>query len=290
MLCSPECVNNCPNIIDLYINLAAGEGKKAESYSFLLLIKVRVMLQQDHVYTTKFAKSKFRKALYPCPTQFLNCYVDTFFCVAFFCFFWQDCIYRNCVRVQGWFPAAQWLIPSSWPKNMLNTCQVYTFHHWEMVELYHPIVSKVNQCATTISSSYRCTYIWSNRQFTTHQYSWITNCSSSTYSFRAMEQITCKQFAAWSSSGFIWYPARIHDHPSSQSLPIHNRSWYLCTISSASGSSDTHFRISARLCSWLWRSAWWQGLNVRKLFHLAYYSIAYHAEAPPTEKELFLIV
>jgi hypothetical protein len=30
MLCSPECVNNCPNIIDLYINLAAGEGKKAE--------------------------------------------------------------------------------------------------------------------------------------------------------------------------------------------------------------------------------------------------------------------
>jgi hypothetical protein len=47
MLCSPECVNNCPNIIDLYINLAAGEGKKAESYSFLLLIKVRVMLQQN---------------------------------------------------------------------------------------------------------------------------------------------------------------------------------------------------------------------------------------------------
>ncbi|CAM6046473.1 unnamed protein product, partial [Sphagnum compactum] len=26
MLCSPECLNNCPNIIDLYINLAAGEG------------------------------------------------------------------------------------------------------------------------------------------------------------------------------------------------------------------------------------------------------------------------
>jgi hypothetical protein len=47
MLCSPECVNNCPNIIDLYINLAAGEGKKAESYSFLLLMKVRVMLQQN---------------------------------------------------------------------------------------------------------------------------------------------------------------------------------------------------------------------------------------------------
>ena len=26
MLCSPECLNNCPNIIDLYISLAAGEG------------------------------------------------------------------------------------------------------------------------------------------------------------------------------------------------------------------------------------------------------------------------
>jgi hypothetical protein len=29
MLCSPECLNNCPNIIDLYINLAAGEGMHA---------------------------------------------------------------------------------------------------------------------------------------------------------------------------------------------------------------------------------------------------------------------
>ncbi|XP_019179685.1 PREDICTED: uncharacterized protein LOC109174892 isoform X2 [Ipomoea nil] len=25
-LCSPECYNNCPNIVDLYFNLAAGEG------------------------------------------------------------------------------------------------------------------------------------------------------------------------------------------------------------------------------------------------------------------------
>eukprot|EP01018_Ginkgo_biloba_P016568 Gb_38851 [translate_table: standard] len=25
-LCSPQCQNNCPNIVDLYLNLAAGEG------------------------------------------------------------------------------------------------------------------------------------------------------------------------------------------------------------------------------------------------------------------------
>lgn len=28
-LCSPECHGNCPNIVDLYFNLAAGEGKLA---------------------------------------------------------------------------------------------------------------------------------------------------------------------------------------------------------------------------------------------------------------------
>lgn len=27
MFCSAECLNNCPNLIDLYISLAAGEGK-----------------------------------------------------------------------------------------------------------------------------------------------------------------------------------------------------------------------------------------------------------------------
>jgi hypothetical protein len=26
-LCSPSCYQNCPNIVDLYFNLAAGEGK-----------------------------------------------------------------------------------------------------------------------------------------------------------------------------------------------------------------------------------------------------------------------
>ena len=26
MFCSSECINNCPNLIDLYISLAAGEG------------------------------------------------------------------------------------------------------------------------------------------------------------------------------------------------------------------------------------------------------------------------
>lgn len=31
-LCSPSCYNNCPNIIDLYFNLAAGEGN---IFSFL---------------------------------------------------------------------------------------------------------------------------------------------------------------------------------------------------------------------------------------------------------------
>eukprot|EP01018_Ginkgo_biloba_P016567 Gb_38852 [translate_table: standard] len=25
-LCSPQCQNNCPNIVDLYLNLTAGEG------------------------------------------------------------------------------------------------------------------------------------------------------------------------------------------------------------------------------------------------------------------------
>lgn len=31
MFCSSECLNNCPNIIDLYISLAAGEGMQQRS-------------------------------------------------------------------------------------------------------------------------------------------------------------------------------------------------------------------------------------------------------------------
>jgi len=30
-LCSSECRNNCPNIVDLYVNLAAGEGQSLRS-------------------------------------------------------------------------------------------------------------------------------------------------------------------------------------------------------------------------------------------------------------------
>jgi hypothetical protein len=30
-LCSPACYQKCPNIVDLYFNLAAGEGKKSQS-------------------------------------------------------------------------------------------------------------------------------------------------------------------------------------------------------------------------------------------------------------------
>ena len=30
-LCSPACYQNCPNIVDLYFNLAAGEGKILQS-------------------------------------------------------------------------------------------------------------------------------------------------------------------------------------------------------------------------------------------------------------------
>lgn len=30
-LCSPACYQNCPNIVDLYFNLAAGEGKISHS-------------------------------------------------------------------------------------------------------------------------------------------------------------------------------------------------------------------------------------------------------------------
>lgn len=29
-LCSPACYQNCPNIVDLYFNLAAGEGKRTQ--------------------------------------------------------------------------------------------------------------------------------------------------------------------------------------------------------------------------------------------------------------------
>ena len=32
-LCSPRCYNNCPNIVDLYFNLAAGEGTYYSSSS-----------------------------------------------------------------------------------------------------------------------------------------------------------------------------------------------------------------------------------------------------------------
>lgn len=38
MLCSSECLNNCPNLIDLYISLAAGEGTNSSS-SLLILVK-----------------------------------------------------------------------------------------------------------------------------------------------------------------------------------------------------------------------------------------------------------
>ena len=40
-LCSSDCYHNCPNVIDLYFNLAAGEGKSSSSSShcrFLLTI------------------------------------------------------------------------------------------------------------------------------------------------------------------------------------------------------------------------------------------------------------
>jgi hypothetical protein len=37
-LCSPQCYQSCPNIVDLYFNLAAGEGKHRSSSSSLLLL------------------------------------------------------------------------------------------------------------------------------------------------------------------------------------------------------------------------------------------------------------
>ncbi|KAL2334714.1 hypothetical protein Fmac_015927 [Flemingia macrophylla] len=33
-LCSPQCYQNCPNIVDLYFNLAAGEGIKKSNINF----------------------------------------------------------------------------------------------------------------------------------------------------------------------------------------------------------------------------------------------------------------
>lgn len=44
-LCSPSCFQNCPNIIDLYFNLAAGEGKK-----FLILFSNKILYMHEHGY------------------------------------------------------------------------------------------------------------------------------------------------------------------------------------------------------------------------------------------------
>jgi len=35
-LCSPQCYQSCPNIVDLYFNLAAGEGKHHYYFFFFL--------------------------------------------------------------------------------------------------------------------------------------------------------------------------------------------------------------------------------------------------------------
>jgi hypothetical protein len=39
-LCSPRCYNNCPNIVDLYFNLAAGEGTYYSSSSSQFCIHI----------------------------------------------------------------------------------------------------------------------------------------------------------------------------------------------------------------------------------------------------------
>lgn len=48
-LCSPNCFQNCPNIIDLYFNLAAGEGNAIEYniYAYSCLISFWIFYHKD---------------------------------------------------------------------------------------------------------------------------------------------------------------------------------------------------------------------------------------------------
>lgn len=41
-ICSPDCYQKCPNIVDLYFNLAAGEGIINHNFLFLIIIKVLI--------------------------------------------------------------------------------------------------------------------------------------------------------------------------------------------------------------------------------------------------------
>jgi hypothetical protein len=59
-LCSPQCYQSCPNIVDLYFNLAAGEGKH-HYYFFFFFLKKNILItgiyikpRLDHTDQIKF--------------------------------------------------------------------------------------------------------------------------------------------------------------------------------------------------------------------------------------------
>ena len=46
-LCSPQCYDSCPNIVDLFFNLAAGEGNSI-TFPFLFLVNFQSKVTQCH--------------------------------------------------------------------------------------------------------------------------------------------------------------------------------------------------------------------------------------------------
>jgi hypothetical protein len=52
-LCSPQCYQSCPNIVDLYFNLAAGEGKHHYYFFFFFFKKKYIYISITGIYIYK---------------------------------------------------------------------------------------------------------------------------------------------------------------------------------------------------------------------------------------------
>lgn len=55
-LCSPQCYQSCPNIVDLYFNLAAGEGKHV---SHCLITHTHKKKKKNHAIANHSSKSNW---------------------------------------------------------------------------------------------------------------------------------------------------------------------------------------------------------------------------------------
>ncbi|GMP85654.1 hypothetical protein CsSME_00038725 [Camellia sinensis var. sinensis] len=53
-LCCPNCYQNCPNIVDLYFNLAAGEGKQKKNHQKQKIVAKIFLCNYNTLLTTNF--------------------------------------------------------------------------------------------------------------------------------------------------------------------------------------------------------------------------------------------